>query len=528
MLNLLPYRPFDHHKVWKLIASAGTGKTFSIERTITELIEDGTRPEEIMYCVYNKAPAVSFLEKFKAKDYTSEQTRWWATHHAIMRRLTKVPPLKILQGPELLKWGKENGWYFTDEYSEVPKNGFDLTLTSLTKKIYEKCSDWNANEVKLLEALHKAETETQSFLHIRYLERGCVLGLFPPEVRYLFVDEAQDMSRLQMDWLSGIQGLKGLMLAGDDKQSINLYKGSDPKLFIDFQADETVLLEKTYRCPINILNRANDVIRPVRLRSDMATQSAVAVPGRIIPTPHLETMMGLIAKSLSDGESVLVLARNNVWLMYAKRIIRAHGLPCVSEWFKRHRDIRQALWNIHVTEKITEMDLAAILPSKHPLKGELRKTSYWKKGTAEKFRKGDFKEDEALMAGYEMLRFGDGVPLDECGNLGLEPDFASDMKAWDIPSGKWFMSDEEVGLYNVFESQLGAQFNAVRLSSIHAAKGEEADTVVLLTDITRSTQRTEQDNPDAERRVYYVAMTRAKKNLFITSTQYNQIRTNIV
>lgn len=55
----------------------------------------------------------------------------------------------------------------------------------------------------------------------------------------------------------------------------------------------------------------------------------------------------------------------------------------------------------------------------------------------------------------------------------------------------------------------------VRIETIHGAKGAEADNVVLLTDLNRRIVRGMELDPDAERRVWYVGVTRARERLYI-------------
>ena len=54
----------------------------------------------------------------------------------------------------------------------------------------------------------------------------------------------------------------------------------------------------------------------------------------------------------------------------------------------------------------------------------------------------------------------------------------------------------------------------IKLSTIHGAKGGEADNVVLFTDLTAAAERSMDYDPDSMHRVFYVAVTRTKKNLF--------------
>lgn len=55
----------------------------------------------------------------------------------------------------------------------------------------------------------------------------------------------------------------------------------------------------------------------------------------------------------------------------------------------------------------------------------------------------------------------------------------------------------------------------VRISTIHGVKGDEADNVVLMSDMSRLSYKDMEVDPDVEHRVFYVAVTRAKKRLYI-------------
>ena len=55
----------------------------------------------------------------------------------------------------------------------------------------------------------------------------------------------------------------------------------------------------------------------------------------------------------------------------------------------------------------------------------------------------------------------------------------------------------------------------INLSTIHGAKGGEADNVALLADLPRKADEAYYKDPDNERRVFYVGMTRTKKNLHL-------------
>ena len=59
----------------------------------------------------------------------------------------------------------------------------------------------------------------------------------------------------------------------------------------------------------------------------------------------------------------------------------------------------------------------------------------------------------------------------------------------------------------------------VNISTIHTVKGDEADVVVLMSDISRAVDSQLEMDPDSEHRVFYVAVTRAKEKLIIVQPQ---------
>ena len=79
------------------------------------------------------------------------------------------------------------------------------------------------------------------------------------------------------------------------------------------------------------------------------------------------------------------------------------------------------------------------------------------------------------------------------------------------------ISEKDVNYYrqlrrNGFKTSDGAKLVC---STIHGVKGGEADNVIVYDGMSGRTARGLDDNPDAEHRVWYVAVTRARENLFI-------------
>ena len=62
----------------------------------------------------------------------------------------------------------------------------------------------------------------------------------------------------------------------------------------------------------------------------------------------------------------------------------------------------------------------------------------------------------------------------------------------------------------------------IRIDTIHASKGAEADNVIVMSDVSRQSYVGLQKSPDDEHRVFYVAVTRAINNLHIVQPQTSQ------
>jgi superfamily I DNA/RNA helicase len=68
----------------------------------------------------------------------------------------------------------------------------------------------------------------------------------------------------------------------------------------------------------------------------------------------------------------------------------------------------------------------------------------------------------------------------------------------------------------------GEKFNGIpriTVSTIHGSKGGEADNVVLYTDLSTAADAAMQINPDDMHRVFYVGVTRTRKNLYIVEPE---------
>ncbi len=93
-----------------------------------------------------------------------------------------------------------------------------------------------------------------------------ILDFYQKKFKHIFVDEYQDTNKVQYDLIKLLAGKEGHICAvGDSDQSIYGWRGADITNILNFEKDfknsTTILLEQNYRSTSNILNLANRVIK---------------------------------------------------------------------------------------------------------------------------------------------------------------------------------------------------------------------------------------------------------------------------
>ncbi len=100
-----------------------------------------------------------------------------------------------------------------------------------------------------------------------------VLDYYQRKFKYVFVDEYQDTNKVQYDLTTLLSDkYNNICVVGDPDQSVYSWRGADITNILDFEKDfknaATIMLEQNYRSTQNILNLANKVIRHNSERRD--------------------------------------------------------------------------------------------------------------------------------------------------------------------------------------------------------------------------------------------------------------------
>jgi superfamily I DNA/RNA helicase len=510
--------PFNESKTWKIVASAGCGKTFILERTILELLQSGVCPNEIMYLIFNRQPADEFRRQLNERGIPDEDMPWINTHHSVCLRLLGLSAKNVL---DLKKWYAEKGIEYKED--EMMSQGLTGLHRDLDIKIYENNTKLHPEELALLSKLMEEE-QRGKWTHARYLAHALSLQRIPPTVRYVFVDEAQDNVKIQWDYYEFLRtnpSIDGLMIAGDDKQAINNWKGSRGDLFLGFTADRNVCLGKTWRNAPKVLGAANEVVRNIKYRSPLTNESMRSELGIVENRDEINNVLYDVVEEIKQGHRVMILCRNVLWANEIRTILWRQNIPVKTDSFDK---IILTLRNFRkVASEPTYENMIRLFSS-----DAISVKDYW--DDFESFRKGKFTSMQK--AEFELLRAGEPwcglwtlLGAKSCLGSVLAEICSNNMKS--ILWKKTYAQNAKDILQMI--KNFGLDFEPVIVSVIHRVKGMECDTAILVRNVTSAVVSSELNDEDDERRVWYTAFTRARTRVILTELfKESRVVTNVI
>lgn len=157
-----------------------------------------------------------------------------------------------------------------------------------------------------------------------------------PQVDYLILDEAQDSTELQFEFLLDLIKPKSYFLVGDFRQSIYGFNGARPDILMDLSKDygvKTYDLNENYRNDYKILNFARTLIRNLGSDFEDHSRSMTGGSGEVIMETYSPQLVLDYIKSEGNPKDWFVLTRSNAQLEEIYYYLTGKGIPC--DTFKR-------------------------------------------------------------------------------------------------------------------------------------------------------------------------------------------------
>ena len=155
-------------------------------------------------------------------------------------------------------------------------------------------------------------------------------------VTHLIVDESQDSTPEQFEFLLDMIAPKNYMLLGDHRQSIYRFAGATPDYILNLMESPEVMtydLNENYRNAPEILRYAQDLIRPLGYDYEDYSIPMRKQHGRIVDVEYSENgICTTIKRYVEEGKSAykdwFVLTRTNAELESIQRALEKAGVPC--------------------------------------------------------------------------------------------------------------------------------------------------------------------------------------------------------
>ena len=471
---------------YKVIGPPGTGKTRRLLNEVQKYVKKGTPLNRIGYFAFTRKAAGEARDRFlKVETHLSKKNiKHFQTLHSLAFNNLGLKEENVMQELNYKRIGEEcaiqisyasyetNSWNGIFSSNSEYLNLINLARVRQTSPLDELDRNEHLGKIERfkLDAIAKEIEDykkTNGLIDFTdMLDKFLIKGNVKDKFDVIFVDEAQDLSLIQWKMIEKIENDTqcDVWVAGDDDQAIFGWAGADVDSFIDWKAKE-IPLQQSERVPSEIQIKALQIIDRVqdnRLHKDYFPKKE---------TGEILIQFKLSAVDMKKGDW-LILARTNPLLKPIPRYLKSMGLFFQTA---QGNSIGKTLfedinyWNkIRKGEKIPEVQEQRVL---------------------ERMSKRDNK-----LEWYDAF---DQVALSK-------KDYVRSMLA----NGEDLSKEPRI-----------------KVSTIHGAKGGEATNVVLFLNQTTNTMKAAKKSvikQDEEYRVWYVAVTRTMKKLYLIKCNNRQ------
>ena len=396
------------------------------------------------------------------------------------------------------------------------------------------------------------------------MKRPDILKKWQEKFQYILVDEFQDVNQAQYDVVRMLAAPQdNLFVVGDDDQSVYGFRGAKPGIMKEFMKDyptaRQILLDVNYRSSGYIVKGALRVIGNNKIRFEKKIE-AFRKPDETVhvqevkdPVQEAEYVLERIREYREKGVSyteMAVLYRTNVDARAMSELMTEYQIPFV---------MKEHLNNIY--EHFIALDMISYLrlsqgeydrkyflqianrPNRYLTRESMKTGNVSYESLRRYYRDKDWMVDRIDQLEWDMKMICDKTPyaaiqyvrkrmgydefLKEYAayrKISSEDLFAVLEEIWQNSKGygtikEWFEHIESYGKMLKEQNKKNGEKEGVNLMTMHAAKGLEFDTVFVIEANEGSCpykKATADEEIEEERRLFYVAMTRAKRKLVIS------------
>jgi len=498
--------------MFRIFGPPGTGKTTTLLDLVDKALESGTPSTEIAFLAFTRKAAREARER-ASRRFGLDPRRdlpYFRTLHSLAFRLTGLTTEQLMSAEHYKELEKRTGFELTgsggmeeEATSSIKKESEILRLITLARlKRTSLQTEYHGTRIRhtwtevnyLARSLEKYKKTNDLFDYTDMLELFVQKGpQICPHFELCLLDEAQDLSAIQWE-IAHILDRKSekMYCCGDDDQAIYDFAGADVGAFLELPGGSEIL-EQSYRVPFTVHSLATRISGRIRRR----------YPKKYFPRKEKGSVQHVFSVDQLD------FSEGN-WLVMSQAHYQTNP---VAEHLKGGGYFFERSGYPSVPAKISSALLAWQKLQKDDLVNlEEAKILYgFMRGNGVRVQRGfkTIRAEEGTFFSLEQLQKQYGL-------------LATADMPWDAALDKLPDVDKVYCAAILRRGEDLTDIPRIRLSTIHGAKGGESSNVVLFTDLTAAAEDAALYAPDILHRVFYVAVTRAKQNLFIVQPHLYQ------
>lgn len=553
-----------------VLAGAGSGKTRVITCKIAHLIQNGFSPHKILAITFTKKAANEM--KDRVFSLTGIQSKWISTFHSFCLRVLREHVKKLNNGlrQDFIVYDEDDSKKLfekicRDRYYNVDPDTLFNKISRLRQfgevnsSNFEDHSDYEIYRLyeQALIDCNAVDFDNIQLFACKLLENPDIRRIYREKFDYILIDEFQDTSPVQYKIVKLVTKNGNVTAVGDPQQSIYAFRGAVVENVIRFKMEFTpfeIKLEENYRSGRSILQVANTVSELIddkwkslvvslkSIKSESGTVRATIHENEFDEALWIVKNTRFLLEELESKEiAILVRAR------YVKSVIkekfRQAQIPLDDvddyDFFKRAeiRDVLSYLRFACNPEDFIAFERAITTPPRGIGRKTIKQISSFKQTDyiqASKSYAATIRGEKSRMI-MEFVRFIEYLrellftPAEALKTVITNLNYREYLKTkyrdtWEDRYASLIDLYNILKRYSSFQEFLDDSLlyedrkerNMVKLMTVHSAKGLEFD-AVFLPALECEIFPDKRNTLDEEIRCFYVAVTRARKYLFLSA-----------
>ncbi len=541
-------------------AGPGTGKTYTLVHWIQHILQNTTEGKVLAITFTNQAVA-SMQQRVKNTNPNSENRLMTGTFHGIaydiLREEKKIHTIYTSAERRIILQ------HFFDKKGTQAAN---ICIDFFEKNILKNTEDFHQYIVPYLNYLNKnnaTDLLTMIYQVLDFWKKDKALQeKYKKRYTHIAIDELQDINFWQYAWIKILGKDKSIFCIGDPDQSIYQFRGSDVRFFFQFVKDfmpKVYSLTQNYRSTHTILQAASNVIAKnkdythLKIKAQQAKGKKITLYTHENPYKEAHQIVAQIQKLVSKDDhlslgtadtsdftfaDISILFRTKKVGHVIWKALQKANIPTRFIYAENQEDSIQKICihilkifvqskNIFILQLFLEEHLSfSLQETKHLLEQYVDHGYQWSEKFCDDMTSEKKKRYLDFYHFYQTYQFQNDalIVLKAIFQHYIQPKFSIEGEfffqtvlyplAYQYPTVVLLLKN--ISLHT--QAILSPKSEQVHLLTLHAAKGLEFP-IVFIAGAEEDIMPLAKQSIEEERRLFYVALTRAKQKIFISHVQ---------